>query len=171
MYKIYEWVLIMDHRIIEREGFKVIGKSIVVSKVSDNQLEEIPLFWKKNDENGTCDKLAQHASELGVMGVMFDYKEEEQEMEYMIAIESPVGSPSEFDQLELKEIDIPASTWAVFSGQHLSEIKETYEKIYGEWLPSSDYQHAFLPELETYDVDSETGEMKGYEIWIPVREK
>ena len=171
MYKINEGVLKMDHSITNRESFKVIGKSTIVSTAAENQFKELPLFWDKNVEDGTCDKLAQHASELGVMGVMFNYKEEEQEMEYMIAIERPVGSPSEFDQLELKEIDIPASTWAVFSGQHLSEIKETYEKIYGEWLPSSDYQHAFLPELETYDVDQETGEMRGYKIWIPVKEK
>lgn len=161
----------MDHSIINKKRFKVIGKSTRVSTAVENQFKELPLFWDKNVEDGTCDKLAQYASELGVMGVMFDYKEEEQEMEYMIAIESPAESPSVLEELELKEINIPAATWAVFSGKKISELSESYQKIYHEWLPSSDYEHAFLPELETYDVDQETGEMRGYKIWIPVKEK
>ena len=162
----------MDLNIMKKEGFKIIGKSTVVSTEAGNQFEELPLFWDKNVEEGICNKLAEYASELGVMGVMFDYSEKKQEMKYMIAIESPANSPAELEELELDEMHIPASTWAIFTGDlPLTELGKIYEEIYEEWLPGSDYQHAYLPELETYDVDQKTGEIKGYKIWIPIKEK
>jgi predicted transcriptional regulator YdeE len=49
-------------------------------------------------------------------------------------------------------------------------IGETYDMIYKEWLPQSDYEHAYTSEYELYpptfnpdDPDSQ------FEIYIPVK--
>lgn len=74
--------------------------------------------------------------------------------------------PAGFDILKL-----PAQTYAIFSHRgHISGIKATCHAIFNEWLPSSGYRHAGLPDLmERYDerFDPHTG-MGVTEIWIPI---
>lgn len=71
----------------------------------------------------------------------------------------------------MSALEIPSSTYAVFIHQGpASAIGQTAAKIYGEWLPQSDYILADLPHFEVMKPDY-AGPMHPdaeEEVWIPV---
>lgn len=73
----------------------------------------------------------------------------------------------------MDRVNLVPARYAVFwHGGHVSEARPTWEAIYGEWLPHSEYKPHECPELEVYDerFNGETLE-GGFEIWIPVEPK
>lgn len=68
-------------------------------------------------------------------------------------------------------VDIAAATWAIFKGVGAGEvalqeaIPRLYHKVFAEWLPSSSWKLADLPQFEVYPED---WEKNGFEIWVPV---
>ena len=70
-------------------------------------------------------------------------------------------------------MEIPPQTWAVFeiTGPMPQSMAEVWGRIFSEWFPTSNYEHAKAPEIEWYD----NGDMQaeGYKsaIWIPVVKK
>ena len=68
-------------------------------------------------------------------------------------------------------VRIPEQKYAVFAQRdHISTIRSTWNTIWNEWLPNSDYEVADAPDFERYGepFDSATG-MGGFEIWIPIK--
>jgi AraC family transcriptional regulator len=64
-----------------------------------------------------------------------------------------------------------AGTWAIFEsrGPLPKSIQNTIKRIYGDWFPTSGYEHAGGPELEVYSM-GDTGSADYYsEVWIPVK--
>ena len=160
----------MKYTIKERPGFAVVGRQTSVSTRDGNQFQEIPEFWQQVMEDGSFEQLAEAMSELGVMGVTLDYDEEAESIDYLIAIEKPAKDNVFTDLADLVEAEIPASSWAVFSEKGpVSRIASLYQRIYSEWFPTTNYEHAGTPELEIYHVDHNTGEISSFEIWIPIR--
>ncbi len=72
----------------------------------------------------------------------------------------------------MEALAIPASTWAVFEcvGPMPKAIQAVWERIMGEFLPNSDYQHTGTPDFELY-YDGENDENYRSEVWIPVVKK
>ena len=65
-------------------------------------------------------------------------------------------------------LDVPAQTYAVFPCT-LPTIPETYQEIYGIWLPRSGYLRAPGPELEVYGEAFDPREPASvFEAYIPV---
>lgn len=157
----------MDYRIVEKEEFDVVGKSISVSTVDGQNFKEIPEFWNECNKNGFCDKLYPYADELGVLGICMDYEEDKDRMRYMIAVEK---SEAELD-FEIEERSIPANSWAVFevTGPMPDAIQKVWKRIYSEWFPSTGYEHAGGPELEVYLPGDPDAENYRSEIWIPIK--
>lgn len=88
---------------------------------------------------------------------------------YLIAIETPAGR-SNLPEGCVDRVT-RAGTWAIFEsrGPLPEGIQETIGRIYGEWFPTSGYEHAGGPELEVYP-PGDTGAPDYYcEVWIPVR--
>jgi AraC family transcriptional regulator len=68
-------------------------------------------------------------------------------------------------------VRIPEQKYAVFAQRdHISTIRSTWNTIWNEWLPNSDYEVADATDFERYgeQFDSTTG-MGGFEIWIPIK--
>lgn len=84
---------------------------------------------------------------------------------YYIAVASK--QPKEND---LDEYVVPASMWAIFSGEGCSQsIQELEKRIVTEWLPTSGYEYSNAPDIEVYlNADPEHAK---YEVWIPVTKK
>jgi len=68
---------------------------------------------------------------------------------------------------------IPANEYAVFEHHGaLDTLGQTYDQIYREWLPGSDYEFANQDDFEVYDERFEFGKPESVmEIWIPVKKK
>jgi AraC family transcriptional regulator len=90
-------------------------------------------------------------------------------------IGAPVKDGQEYPELELFEI--PAATWAIFSGKGpvYDALDALYTKIFSEWLPSSGYEQSMKYNIEIYPPGDPPGNSSSedypFEIWIPVRKK
>ncbi|MBM5607790.1 GyrI-like domain-containing protein [Listeria ivanovii] len=159
--------------IVERNTFSAIGKKRTFSVKNEGQKEKISQFWQEANENGDINRiseLAEFATIDAILGVCSMNPEQfaKEEMDYYIAIESEQTPPT-----DMEKIIIPASKWAIFRsvGPMPSAIQEVWQYVFGEWLPSSNYQHGPGPELEVYSEGDTSGPDYYAEVWIPVIEK
>ena len=162
----------IETRIVSRTAFEVIGKSTWISGQDNAQFAR---FWAACGEDGTMGQLAQITGmraglQTGgsVMGVSCVEKDPSNRAFYfMVGVEKP----ADCDDL-LETHAVPACDWAVFSGrgEMPGALIEAEMYAFGEWLPSSGYEHALAPEIKVYlpdEVVAETGVI--CEFWLPIR--
>lgn len=157
----------VDYRIEKKGSFNVIGVSTDVTLKNGKNFEIIPKFWQESIGNGVVNKALEAKGELGIIGVIYDYNEDAEEFKYMIGTDS--NNTSETFSKSLK---VDAHDWAIFSGKGdlPKSMQAIWEKIFNEWFPATNYQHADGPELEVYRGPDNDGNEQ-YEIWIPVEIK
>ncbi|WP_404457377.1 GyrI-like domain-containing protein [Oceanobacillus kapialis] len=159
----------MDYRIVEKEAFSVVGKSIKTSLVDGQNQSDVPAFWEESRSNGLDKELAAHAGDMGIMGICLDFDKEQEQVRYFIGAEkSNKEVPTTWEEGE-----IPAATWAVFpvKGPMPTAIQRVWERIFSEWFPSTGYEHAGGPEIEAYTNGDPYAEEYYSEIWVPVVKK
>lgn len=69
---------------------------------------------------------------------------------------------------------IPANDYAVFTHRGaISKLGETFQYIFSQWLPQSEYDRTDAPATEVYGENYGDGssEDSSFEIWIPVVKK
>ncbi|WP_338778990.1 AraC family transcriptional regulator [Metabacillus sp. FJAT-52054] len=161
----------MNYHIVDKESFKVVGKSIKASMVNGEQHGAISQFWEESNQiNGLSERLAPLTGPMGFLGICLDFDQEKEEMRYMIGAENP--SHAEAEDLEVRTI--PSLTWAVFEsiGPMPGAIQEVWSRIYTEWFPSTGYEHAAGPEMEVYPKDGNpfAADYRS-EVWVPIIKK
>lgn len=178
----------MDYRIVEREGFTLIGKVIETTSAGGKSSKEITEFWRACFEQGVIQRLSEQIEEEKLYGVVYGFDCEQDSFKYMIAgraargalADHPqaaeVGQAAEADSQtadEFKTLEIPASTWAVFTcvGPMPGAIQSLIHRIYQEWFPATGYEHAGTPEFELYPPGDSSSEDYQCEMWIPVIKK
>ena len=64
----------------------------------------------------------------------------------------------------------PAATWGIFEsrGPIPEAIHGLMQRIFGEWFPTSGWEHAAGPELEIYSRDNVRDPDYYSEIWVPL---
>lgn len=164
----------LNYRIEEKDAFEVFGLELQTNVIQGQCYRDIPAFWDNCEKDGRCIALAQAAgkkpAELLDAGVTYDHNPNGN-MKYMIGcIRHDDANIAGYTVLR-----IPKQTWAVFSvvwevaGDN-TDLHSTWQRIYSEWFPSTNYEHADCDyDLELYygDRDSEFG----VEIWIPIIHK
>ncbi|MDF2927137.1 MAG: AraC family transcriptional regulator [Paenibacillaceae bacterium] len=157
----------MDYRIVEKDAFRIFGKSLKVSCKDLENHRRIPLFWKECNEDGTTGELEALQPGKELLGVCADFCHKEETLTYWIAVEGEL--PDGESGFESRVI--PAASWAVFTsiGPMPTAIQEVWGRIYQEWFPSTGYQHAGGPELEVYLAGEADAADYKCEIWIPVK--
>lgn len=87
---------------------------------------------------------------------------------FMYGWEAPAKDVSS----EFTIIDIPNSTWAVFSTNEKDRfaVLELYKYVYTSWFPTSGYEQEEYPVIEKF-IPKESNENIITELWIPVRKK
>ncbi len=106
---------------------------------------------------------------LGLVGVCYNDEKDMDFFDYMIGVESTPELTGE----GIKTLDIPEAAWAVFpsKGALPEAIQMVWKRIFKEFFPGTNYEHAQLPELEIYP-DGDTSSKDYYcEVWIPIIEK
>lgn len=160
-------VTAMEYQIIDKESFRITGPSITLDKDMEKSQKRIPQFWDEVGQKGELQKLFPHiGTEIpGILGVSAMTKPEEDNWDYVIA----VATDQEIEGFESYEI--PAAKWAVFSGTGPmpGAIQELQKRIYTEWLPTSGYEYAEVPDIELYlNADPKDAT---FQVWFPVRVK
>jgi len=163
----------MNYRMEEKDAFTVFGLELQTNVIDGQCYKDIPAFWAACERDGRCAALAQAAQkrpdELLDAGVTYDHNPNGG-MKYMIGCIKHGDAYTD----SYTVLHIPKQTWAVFSvvwqAEDVTNLHKTWERIYAEWFPTADYEHAdcdFDMELYYGDRDSQYG----VEIWIPVVRK
>lgn len=165
---ILKGVVEMNYRIEQKPAFRIIGKAGTFSNTNDEQTSTIPRFWEDSSKDGSIGRVEALASGSvtgkHLLGVCYA-GQNDGSFRYMIG----AGNETAAVSAGMEVLDIPASTWAVFEciGPMPKAIQAVWERIMGEFLPNSDYQHAGTPDFELY-FDGENDENYRSEVWIPV---
>lgn len=161
---------IMNYRIEKRETFKILAKSTQFRNetISEDGNTEIPDFWKAAGEDGTFETLQKNTNKTGIIyGVCAPISKESTHFNYGIGME--------FEGTEIpdgyKVWNIESPLWAVFKcmGETPDCIGETWNRIFSEFIPGSDYKILDTTDFEVYS--DELGKDCFCEIWVPVEKK
>ncbi|MCY1714171.1 AraC family transcriptional regulator [Caproiciproducens galactitolivorans] len=158
----------LNYKLIEKEAFTVVGKKTPVTCVNGENFKIVADFCRQCDEDGICDLLEGLCTdEMGVMGICGTMKNDA--FDYYMAVTYQGGKIPE----GMETLEIPKSTWAVFEsvGPIPEAIQDVWKRIFSEWFPSNQYEHAVGPEIEVYEKgDMSKPDYKSY-VWIPVTRK
>ncbi|MDF2542916.1 MAG: hypothetical protein K0S47_2634 [Herbinix sp.] len=152
----------MDYRIVKKDAFQVVTKTKYFTE--ESSASEVPKFWGEYYQAGLDDKVC------GMMGICAQAKKNAKEWKYGIGCEKKFVEevPEEFEILE-----IPSYTWAIFTcvGAMPLAIQNMWKRVYGEWLPASNYELISDYDIEFYTEGDNSKDDYISEIWIPVKEK
>ncbi|WP_329492343.1 AraC family transcriptional regulator [Kitasatospora sp. NBC_01246] len=140
----------MEYRIVEKPGFRVVGRRARVPLVHEGVNPAIAAFIR-----GIAPEVVDRITALsdqepdGVVSVtefFSDSREEGVELDYYHAVVAgaDVVVPEDLDVRE-----VPAGTWAVFSvtGAFPQALQEMWRDVYTQWFPSNPYETRPGPEI------------------------
>jgi AraC family transcriptional regulator len=160
---------VMDYKIVERERFQLLAMVEKFSNeiISEEGNSEIPDFWKKCGAAGVFEVLREHTSKHCLYGVCAPISKESDQFDYGIGMEYDSGAIPEGFAIW----DVKPTLWAVFKciGNNADCIGETWNRIFKEFLPSSDYRMLDDTDFELYPEEDNADYF--CEIWIPVEKK
>ena len=155
----------MNYRVEKKEAFRIVGVKRHYQAPQDDP-SSVDKFWKEVFENGTYEKLKKMSkgSPEGVHGFIQVFGEEK--VDYTIACitdNEPVQG--------MESYCIPETLWVVFelNGPVNLALADAWERIFCEWLPSSNYKYADAVDIECFPYEGNRGaEDYKFEIWLAV---
>lgn len=153
----------MNVRIEQKDSFVIIGikhRFLNVDGLGDN----IGQMWEDISAE-TIEQISALGDELvGVYCGMY----KESATDYYIASITDKDCPEQMHKLE-----IPSHTWAIFEiiGPMPTAMTKVWGRIFSDWLPTSDYDHADAPDVEWYPKGDYYAADYKSEIWIPLIKK
>lgn len=151
----------LNFKIEKKDSFRIVGKSCPLSRELEENFLTIPHEWDAALENGTLSRLyaLQDGEPDGLLGVSVHHTAE---WKYLIAVRSSAKDES------FESYEIPAAVWAVFSGTGTNiSLQDLERRVIMEWLPTSGYQYAEIPDIEVY-LKADPNDAV-YEYWLPVK--
>jgi AraC family transcriptional regulator len=125
----------MEHKIVDRDAFKVIGISAHGNPSSMNYGE----IWSQFESYD--EQVKKVSLDKGYYNVYFGTEEED--IVDLVAGMAVEGAPNVPEGLTIREV--PAMRCAVFECTRTT-IGQTYEYVYRDWLPRSQYEHDDKPD-------------------------
>mgnify|MGYP000879213588 CR=1 FL=1 len=160
---------VMEYKIVEKEPFKLLAKVKAFKNeiISEENNTEIPDFWKQCGDEGVFDVLSKHTVKHDIYGVCAPITKESTHFDYGIAMKYGGGAIPDGYRIW----DVTPTLWTVFKcvGNDGECIGETWNRIFKEFLPSSDYNMLDDTDFELYPEDNNSDCF--CEIWIPVEKK
>mgnify|MGYP001157707397 FL=1 len=153
----------LHFRIENKQSFQIIGKSFPLNKELSENFLKIPKHWNQALADGTLKQLMEinNCMPTGLLGVSIHYHDD---WRYFIAVSSTLSHP------QFEEYTIDKAMWAVFSGQGSNKTLQDLERrVITEWLPTSGYEYADIPDIEVYIKADPQDAI--YEYWLPIIKK
>ena len=154
----------MEYQIVRREAFRIVGIRMPLPQDTDDSFSQVPQFWMENAARIPAVGALIDGTLPGLLGVSTCHGGEFEH--YYIAAATQAPAPE-----GMWEEEIPACTWAVFSGSgRMPEtMQELQKRIVTEWLPGSGYEWAKAPDVEVYLTPPGAPDVV-FQIWLPIRE-
>ena len=148
----------MDYKMMEKDSFHVVGVRRTTPTGGGT--------WAIVKSDGSIEKMRGIAGEGFIsMGLCFGFGDDGSN-DYMCGFEYGGGEILGFDQYT-----VPKSTWLVFEAKGaISEgvLGNTWNRIYGEFLPQSEFRQRDLPTIERYIKWDEKTDQCKVEIMMPI---
>jgi AraC family transcriptional regulator len=163
----------MEYRIEVAPAMALAGISIHIHTKDESNWTDIPAFWDAVMKDGRWKALFAKADfkRMGVCGVCRNFDMAAGEFIYSIAIDEPASM--ELMPAGSERFEVPASTWGKFTsrGPLRPNYKDTINRIFAEWMPASDWEHAGSAEIEYYPESGGSPDAPDYwcEYWVPLR--
>jgi len=157
----------MEFKLVNQEEMTFTGFIKEFSNVYGKDYQEIPEFWGEVFHNGDHGLLLPDEDELGIVGVSYDWSEEEENFKYMVGVRNDADIPGSVI------VTFEPKTFAIFTvvGACPQSVQDAVDYIHDEFLPDGKYSHAGGPEIEVYpDGDARDEDYVCY-YWVPVIEK
>lgn len=169
--------ILLEPKFVTHPAVKLAGFALKTTSIDGKNNEAIPEFWKDYMTDGRMEKLhAEHfVKKHDEFGACFPEDPKTGEFEYVIGVEPREGAVIP-DSYQVREL--PGATYAVFSTppsdatNFVNAIQGTWNYIFNEWFPKTEYEYApNCADFELYDDTcmSETGKICA--IYIPVVKK
>ncbi|MFI6152527.1 GyrI-like domain-containing protein [Kitasatospora sp. NPDC051170] len=160
----------MDYRIVEKPGFRVVGRKarvpVIYQGVNPHIAEFIKGLGKETVERITA---LTGSDPVGIVSVSDDFspnREEGSELDYWHAV---VAREDAVVPEDLEVLAVPAGTWAVFTnnGAFPQALQEMWGDVASQWFPSNPYEARPGPEILQVRFVPGTADAEA-ELWIPV---
>ena len=154
----------MFNRIETRPEFQAIGLEITARYEATG---EIPAKWQEFMQR--WEEIPNTVNRGELFGIAL--RDGAEDFDYFICLEV---SSVEVIPGGMKAHTIPTHEYAVFTHRGvIQRIGETYQYIYGQWLPESEYNRAPAPFIEAYGEKfcGGTTDDSEFDIWIPIVKK
>lgn len=166
---IVEGGCVLDYKIVERKSFNILAKVKRFNNltIGEKDNHEITDFWEENMSKGLYEKLNNITGNENMYGVCSPISKESNEFNYGIGMAYKDEKEVEgFTAWKVNE-----GLWAVFKciGKDGQCIADTWDKIFKEFLPSSEYVMLDDTDFEFYPGENDEGCF--CEVWIPVKKK
>lgn len=171
--------IIMQPKIAEREGFKVVGYGFKTTLKNNAHCRDIPAFlhsFETEDKEITLYE-TQKPPKHGEYGIITNTNLENDEFLYILGVEV-----TSFDNAldEMYILEVPPATYAVFTTPDVcnedfaDSVKGTWKYILEEWFPNSPYEiDDTHPDFEFYNEKCHPWEYDKVHmyIYVPIRIK
>ena len=154
----------MDYKIVKKDAVPLIGMNRKFTSEDGSNFREIPLFWQEAMQDGSYQKLCALSDSReypGCFGICMDFDEETDVFDYVIAVSAPKSGG------DFNEFTVPADTYAVFGPVPLAELQNLWKRIFSEWVPATEYEISYGPQVEYYPPASD--DSVPCEVWIPIK--
>lgn len=148
----------MDYILLQKPAFDVLG----IRRTTPNGGGT----WDIVKANGLAEQIAALCGHPCELGLCFGFDEEGND-DYMCGAQYSGPDVPDFDRY-----GCPASAWLVFSARGsitAGVLGQTWQRIYGEFLPQSAYTQLDLPTIEQYLLWDEAADCCHVDIFIPVQ--
>ena len=150
----------LHFKIEEKDAFDIIGQCFPLSHELEENFINVPQYWNHCLEEKILNKLIAFNNQkpYGLLGMSVHHHND---WRYFIAVSSSKNSE------DFEKYHVPSSLWVVFSGRGTNKsLQDLQRRVITEWLPTSGYDYAKIPDIEVYlkaDPDDAI-----YEYWLPV---
>lgn len=159
-------VILLEPKIIFNDEFKIIGLSCTTTSTENNEKAIIPALWDKFIPRiGEINNFVSSTRTLGLCEII---ENSDDSFTYICCKEV-----KNFDFIPEGMIAkvVPSSRYAVFTHKgNVENLGETYDYIYGSWLPKSGYEiNGVKHDFELYDERFDNSPSSEMEIYIPIK--
>ncbi|TES52424.1 AraC family transcriptional regulator [Halalkalibacterium halodurans] len=164
----------MEPKFVTKPAFHIIGYELKTKNADGQNNKDIPEFWQHYLKNKLGCTIPNPLHKHVELGICTEFNPGTGEFVYVIGMEVEKGTKTpegmvykSFPELEYAVFTTPKANEESFT----SSIQSTWNYIFTEWFPQSDYEHNGVVEFELYDERCHGTENIEMDIYIPVKKR